>query len=382
MFLTSPSTSVPAGWLAAKLSHGLPWHLLQAQRDAALVGVDVQHHHLDLLRGGDDLARMHVLLGPAHLGDVDQALDPRLELDEGAVVGDVGHAAGELGADRVLDRHRVPRVGLQLLHAEADALGVLVDLDDLHLERLADRDDLGGVVDAPPRHIGDVQEAVDAAEVHERAVIGDVLDHALDDIAFLELGDDLGALLGTAFLEDRAAADDDVAAAAVHLEDLERLGHAHQRADIAHGAHVDLAAGQERHGAAEVDGEAALDAAEDRALDAVVLLVGLLEAVPRLLAARLVAADHRLAAGVLDPLEEDLDLVADADLGRLAGAGEFLEVDAAFNLEADVDDRLAVLDRDHLALDDRALVGRVVLEALLKQGLEVFHRCRSWHLFS
>ena len=82
--------------------------LLQAEADAALGRVDVEHHHLDLLAGRDDLAGMHVLLGPAHLGDVDQALDARLQLDEGAVVGDVGDAAVELGADRILGARRRP----------------------------------------------------------------------------------------------------------------------------------------------------------------------------------------------------------------------------------------------------------------------------------
>src|SRR3546814_2017282 len=41
--------------------------LLEAQADATLLLVDVEDHHLDFLRGGDDLARVDVLLGPAHL---------------------------------------------------------------------------------------------------------------------------------------------------------------------------------------------------------------------------------------------------------------------------------------------------------------------------
>jgi hypothetical protein len=159
-------------------------------------------------------------------------------------------------------------------------VGFLVDLDDLHLDGLADRQDLGRVVDAAPGHVGDVQQAVDTAEIHEGAVFGDVLDHAVDDVAFGQLADDLGALLGAALFEDRAARDDDVAAAAVHLEDLERLLEAHQRAGVAHGAHIDLGAGQERHGAAEIDGEAALDAAEDRAFDALFVGIGLFQTVP------------------------------------------------------------------------------------------------------
>jgi hypothetical protein len=83
-----------------------------------------------------------------------------------------------------------------------------------------------------------------------------------------QLADDLGALFGAGFFQDGAARDHDVAAAAVHLEDLEGLLETHQRAGIAHRAHIDLAAGQEGHGTAQIDGEAALDAAEDRAVDA------------------------------------------------------------------------------------------------------------------
>ena len=45
---------------------------------------------------------------------------------------------------------------------------------------------LGRVPDAAPRHVGDVQQAVDAAEVDEGAVVGDVLDGALEDDALLE----------------------------------------------------------------------------------------------------------------------------------------------------------------------------------------------------
>ncbi len=111
----------------------------------------------------------------------------------------------------------------------------------------------------------------------------------------VRLRDHLGALFGAAFFQDRAARHHDVAAAAVHLQDLERLLHAHQRAGVAHRAHIDLLNRQERHGAAQIDGEAALDATEDRALDALFLLVGLLQPVPGFFAAGHLAADDRLA---------------------------------------------------------------------------------------
>ena len=269
--------------------------LLQAERDAALVGIDLEHLHFDLLAGRDDLAGMDVLLGPAHLRDVDQPLDAGLELDEGAIVGDVGDRALEPGADRIFGGDALPRIGLELLDAEADALGLRVDADDLHLHCIADIDDLARMIDAPPGHVGDVQEPVDAAEIDERAIVGDVLDHAVDHLALFEAGDDLAALLGASLLEHRAARHDDIAAPAIHLQDLERLRHVHQRTDVADRADVDLAAGQEGHGAVEIDGEAALDPVEDDALDALVSLVFLLEPGPALLAARLLARQHGFA---------------------------------------------------------------------------------------
>src|SRR5580704_6465163 len=95
------------------LRKSLPWvlqRLLEAKRDAALGGIDLEHLDLDLLAGRDDLAGVDVLLGPGHFGNVDEALDAGLELDEGAIVGDVGDAALELLADAVTCLDVRPRI--------------------------------------------------------------------------------------------------------------------------------------------------------------------------------------------------------------------------------------------------------------------------------
>ena len=126
--------------------------------------------------------------------------------------------------------------------------------------------------------------------------------------------------------------------------------------DVADRADVDLRARQEGHRAVEIDGEAALDLVEDDALDLLVVLEGLLELAPALLAARLVARQHGLAERILDPLEIDLDGVADLDFALAAGPGEFAQRHAAFGLQADVDDGHVLLDRDDGALDDGAFL--------------------------
>src|SRR3954464_15102407 len=295
---------------------------------------------------------MHVLLGPRHLGDVDEALDARLELHERAVVGDVGDAALVARGDRILRLDALPGIVLQLLHAERDAVGLVVDLDDLDLHLLPDIEHLGRMIDAPPGNVGDVEKAVDAAQIHERAVVGDVLDHAIDDLTFFEVLHQLLALLGAGLFQHRAAGDDDVAAAAVHLEDLERLRVVHQRRNVADRTDVDLRARQEGHGTVEVDGEAALDLVEDDAVDLLVVLEGLLELAPALFAARLVARQHGFAEGVLDPIEEHFHLVADLELAVTAGAGKFAQGNAALRLQADVDDGHVLFDCNNLALDD------------------------------
>ena len=283
---------------------------------------------------------------------------------------------------RVAAFDQVPRIFLKLLHAQADTVGVLVDLDDLHLDGFANGQNFLGVVHTAPCHVGDVQQAVNATQIDECAVFGDVLDDAVNHVAFGQLADHFGALLGAGFFEDRTTRYNDVATATVHFQDLERLLEVHQRASVTHGAHIDLRTGQEGHGAAEVDSEAALDATEDGAFDALFVGICFFQTIPGGLAAGHFAADDSLATGVLDCAQENLDLIADSDFGGFTGICEFFQINAAFHLVADVDDGLARFNRDHLAFDNRPFFGRVDFEAFIQKGFEVLHRYVLSHVAS
>src|SRR5713226_4254586 len=111
--------------------------------------------------------------------------------------------------------------------------------------------------DAAPRHVGDVEQAVDAAEVDERAIIGEVLHDSGEHGPLLQLHE--GVLLQrlALLLEEHAAREDDVAALLVELDDLELELLADQLVEVADGPQVDLRAGQERLDA-DVDGETPL----------------------------------------------------------------------------------------------------------------------------
>src|SRR5205814_8360131 len=141
--------------------------------------------------------------------DVDEALDARLELDDRAVVGEGDHLPLDARPRREAVEGVAPRVLHDLLQAERDALRLLVELEDLDADRVADLEHLGRVPDAAPAHVGDVEEAVDAAKVDEAAVLGDVLDDAFDDLAFLQLLQGLALELRPLLLEEHAARKDD-----------------------------------------------------------------------------------------------------------------------------------------------------------------------------
>ncbi len=73
-----------------------------------------------------------------------------------------------------------PRIVVQLLQAQRDALAVFVDRQHLAFDFVALLEHFVGVRDlAGPRHVADVQQAVDAFfEFDERTVVGEVADRA------------------------------------------------------------------------------------------------------------------------------------------------------------------------------------------------------------
>ena len=155
-----------------------------------------------------------------------------------------------------------PGAGGLLLEAQGDLLAVLVDVQDHHLDLVVDLEHVAGVVDPAPAHVGDVQQAVDAAQVDERAEVGDVLDRPLADLADGDLLEQLLLLVFAGDLDQLAAADDDVPPALVDLEDhaldllIDVIG------DVGRAADVDLAGGQEDVDA-DIDQQPALDLAGD-----------------------------------------------------------------------------------------------------------------------
>ena len=142
--------------------------LLEAEAQPMALGVEGDDLELQDLALVDHVARVrHALVG--QLGDVDEALEALANAHEGAEVDDLGHGAVDDVADLEVGHRRVPRVRLEAADGEADPAALVVDVDDLGLDLVADVVAGLGVVDLVPRELALVDQAVDAAEVDEDA---------------------------------------------------------------------------------------------------------------------------------------------------------------------------------------------------------------------
>ena len=92
--------------------------LLDAKTDALLLLIDLQHDAFNRITLLVLLVGVRDLLGPRHIRDVQQAVDARLDFDEGAVVGQVANSTSDNCAGGVSLGDQLPRVQLGLLEAQ------------------------------------------------------------------------------------------------------------------------------------------------------------------------------------------------------------------------------------------------------------------------
>src|SRR5262245_51108476 len=319
-------------------------HLLHAQGNAFPLLIDREDDALDLVVLVEHIGRMADLAHPAHVADVQQAINALLDLDESAIIREVADDALDLRVRRIALGHLVPGVGLHLFDAQRNLLLVLVDVEDLHFDLVADRHHFVRMVDAlGPAHFTDVDQAFDARlELDEGPITHDV-DHftgvpAADRI----LGLDFLPWAGRLVFE----AQSDFFLFLVHREDvdLQVLVDLHDLVRVVDAAPAHVGDVQETVDAAQIDEGAELGDVLDHAL-ANLPRLDLGEQLLLLLGAfvldQLAPADDDVAAHLVDLEYLALDVPADvvADVWRpadidLTGRQE--------NVDADVDEQAAL----------------------------------------
>jgi hypothetical protein len=296
-------SACPTDWLSK---------LADAEGNLLLLAVDAEHDRFDFLVLLEHVAGLGDALGPGQFGDVHQAFDAGFELHKRAV----GHEADDLALDllrrRDISFDVVPRIGHLLLEAEADAFLFLVHVQHHHVDFLADLEHFRRMADAAPAHVGDVEQAVDAVQINERAEIGDVLDRALADVAGHHFGQQLGALVVAFLLDQFAAREDDVLALLVDLDDLELVAVADELREVLRRGSCQSARPAKRLDA-DVDDQAALDDGLDLAMMRAAFVANGEDFVPVLLELGLFVREDDGAFLVFELLDEHINLVADLD---------------------------------------------------------------------
>ena len=262
-----------------------------------------------------------------------------------------------------------PRIVRELFEAERDALLFLVEFQDDDFEFLIGFNDVGRVLDAAPAQIGEVQQAVDAAEIDEGAVLGDVFHVTFHLVAFVQRFHELRALGVELFFEQSAAADDHVAATSIQLGDANLDFRVHQVVEVGGRTKVVLRTRKKR-AHADINDQAALDAIDDFAGDRFLGFESGFDFFPSAAAKHFLVREDNVAVFVLTGA-----LYFDSGVrlrARNVGLGELDSRDQPFGLATDVNDDAVLGVGDYFYFDDFVVCGALDRLAVLIDQLGHF----------
>ena len=267
---------------------------------------------------------------------------------------------------------RLPRIRRQLADAERNAFLFAIELQNLDRDLVADVHHFRRVVHAAVRHVADVQQAVDAAQIDESSIFRKVFHGAGDHRAFGQ-NFDRGVLARLQFLFDgQLARHHDVAAAAIDLENLDRNILTEELIQIVNRPHIDLRAGHER-GHADVDHQAALGALRDQPGDQQLIAHRALQLVPNAQPACFRERQKHVAFGLrTGAVDHHIDRVAGLERNCAVRLPDLLNRHQTFELVAEIDDDFLRSDFYDVALQQLPFRGRREVTIVLDEMLVVF----------
>ena len=295
---------------------------------------------------------MDVLVGPIHFGYVNQTFHTFFQLGKAAVVSQVGYACSNLGAFRVTTFDVDPRIFAQLLQAQGYAVTLAIELQDLNIDFVAHIHDFARMLDALPGHISDVQQAVNTAQIYERAVVGQVLDDTLDFQTFGQGFQQSFTLLAVFSFQNGAAGNNHVVTLLVQLDNLELEFFVLQVRSVANRTNVYQGTRQEGTDASQINSETTLDLTVDDTLNNFFSFEGLLEYLPCFSALGLLTGQTGFTETVFNCIESHIDNVADSYFQLAFFVQELGGGDNAFGLQSGVNGDPVVIDVYNGSLND------------------------------
>ena len=191
----------------------------QRQRQTPLIRIYFGDDDSDLFIDFQDRPRVFDFLCPRHFADVNQAFHSFFEDDKCAVVDDAHDLTVNAFTHRVFFGHQNPWVLESLLITKRNAFPFAVKAEYDHIDLVTDLEVLGWVAHTAPGDVGYVEQTVETAEVNENPVIGEILDHTVDQSTLLEGFHGLLLDLALRFFEDCLPRQHHVGPAAVEGDD-------------------------------------------------------------------------------------------------------------------------------------------------------------------
>src|SRR5271156_5539466 len=115
-----------------------------------------------------------------------------------------------------------PGIGQRTLARKRDLLSALVDAQNVDRNALADRNDVGGLLDALESEFAHRNETVDSAEIDERTEIDQADNYAFAPLTRRERANELGPLRTTVFFERSPLRNNGAPAGRIEIQNLQR----------------------------------------------------------------------------------------------------------------------------------------------------------------
>ena len=167
------------------------------------------------------------------------------DLHKSAVVSDDDHFTFDLVTNLQIGIEFLPRLRSELFETQGDTFLTFFEVEDNDVDLLVELNHFGRMVDTAPREVGDVDKAVQTAEIDECTVRNNVLDSTFEDLSDFEFADDFSFLSFDFSLDEGLVGNDDILVVVVDLHNLELHGLADIDVKVADLLHINLRTRQE-----------------------------------------------------------------------------------------------------------------------------------------
>src|SRR6266702_2273899 len=200
---------------------GIFGNLLESQGDFTVAHVDAEDNRFNFIADVEHIGGAANPLRPGHLRHVDQTFNAGLQFDERAVFHQADNLAVNALTDRELGRYVNPGISQGLLDAERNFPFGAVEFEHFCGDLLARLENIRPLADPAPGKIGHMKQSVNAAQINEGAIVGNILDRTLYDLTFFKFFEGYVAYRRALLFENGTARQHDIVTALIDFDNLE-----------------------------------------------------------------------------------------------------------------------------------------------------------------